>query len=238
MGGATDQIYGEDYTDDCLDDAQRTSYSNEYSAFAVGFAHTRQRGERSTIYGLNWFKGQHDEYASSSIVNNFSGGDKYISTFAFNPYVHFNGRSLGVGFGLHAGEFTSIIPVTNGEASTVKQSTFYPSFRFRAGDLSKGFFEYRFADQFPTSFPALNHQLSVGFGTKKRDGVWRGGGIRFGTASNAGLFISTSTALGEQVILETYLGGFGGLFNPYDYSHSSMGSISLQIKFGKKEKFP
>jgi len=238
MGGNTDLIYGDDYSGDCLDNGQRTSYSNSYSAFAVGFAHTRQRGDRSTTFGLNWFKGQHDEYASSSIVNNFPGENHHFSTFAFNPYVQFNRTKHGLGFGLNVGEFTRIVPVKNGDASTVKQYNFYPSFRFRVGDLTKGFFEYKFADQFPTSFPALNHQLSVGFGTRKKDGVWRGGGIRFGTASNAGLFVSTSSAIGEHVILETFLGGFGGLFNPYDHAHSSMGSISLKCKFSKKEKLP
>lgn len=231
MGGNADLIYGDDYTDDCFDDGKRTVYSNEYSVFALGFSHTRQRDERSTTFGLNWFKGKHNESSGSSVINNFPETNHRLSTFAFNPYVQFNRPNIGVGIGFHAGEFTRIIPVNDGDPSTLQKHNIYPSFRFRAGKLSTVYFDYRFADQFPSALPALTHQVALGIGFTKK-GIYRGGGMRIGTASNAGFFTSLSFALDESFIIETYFGGFGGILNPYDYSHSGTGSISAHIKLG------
>jgi prolipoprotein diacylglyceryltransferase len=232
MGGSADMIYGEDYSDDCFDEGERTAYSNEYSAFALGYSHTQQRGESSTTFGVNWFKGKHNQSSASSTIVDFKETSYHLSTFAFSPYVHFNRPKIGFGIGLHAGEFSRIVPVENGDPSTLKKYNFYPSFRFRVGKLSTVYFDYRFADQFPTALPVLSHQFALGIGFTKR-GEYRGGGIRIGTASNAGFFTSVAFGLGDGVILEGYYGGAGGILNPYDYTHAATGAISMHVKFGK-----
>ena len=236
MRGNSEFIYGADYTGSCNDPGKRTVYSNGYSARALGFSHTDIRGDRSMTFGLNWFDGQHDEFTGSSLIPGFTPGNSHFSNYGFSPYVQFNRKKLGLGIGLNLGEFTRIVPTKNGDLTSVKQHNFYPSFNLRVGQLSAGFLEYKFASQFPTNFPSLNHQLSLGFGTHRRDGIWRGGGLKFGTASNATLFVSTSTAIGEHIILEIYYGGGGGLINSYDHVYSSIGSISLHYKFYNNEK--
>ena len=75
-----------------------------------------------------------------------------------------------------------------------------------------------------------------GFGTKKRNRPWRGGGIRIGTASYSSLMIAPSTAIGEHLILETCLAFGGGLFHDYDHVHGDMASISLHYRFNNDQK--
>jgi hypothetical protein len=140
--------------------------------------------------------------------------------------------NVGYGFGFTAGDFTRILQVQKGDASSVKQISLYPSFNFRAGNLKKVFLEYKFAQLFPTSFPALNHHLAVGFGVGRN----RKAALRFGTASNCGLLISASFPMGGHLMCDIYTGAGGGLFNSYDHTNNTLAALNLHYKFNKIEK--
>jgi prolipoprotein diacylglyceryltransferase len=234
IGGSADLIYGDDYTESCDDPGNRTAYANDFNTVAVGYSHTRQNDIKSTTWGLNVFIVDHVEHTNSDRIPGFPTERHQFSGVGFNPYAQFDYTKFGVGLGLHVGKFSSIVPVDENEFSSVKQRNIYPAFSIRGGDRTHVYVEYKFANHFPSSFPALNHMLYMGFGTTRRDKIWRGGGIKIGTASNAAVFVSTTTAIGEAVLLETFFGGLGGIGNPYDFTHTTIGALSLHVKFGKK----
>ena len=203
-------------------------YDNSYSAAALGIGRTVQQGPKNSIsFGVNGFSGHHTEDASNpSLYSHHT-----YSIIGINPYVQFDYNKIGIGAGFTAGDFTRIVQVNNGDLSSVNQYSVYPSFNFRGGDLKKVFFEYKFFNQFPTAFPALNHQLSLGVGVGKK----KKGAIRIGTASNSGLLISATFPIGEQILLDIYTGIGGGLFNSYEHERSSMAAFNMHFKFNKKE---
>jgi hypothetical protein len=218
------------------------NYDNRYSAVAIGISRTVQLDRENSIsFGINAFAGNHHEsfniFKKVAGPTIFTNGDQQFSYYGVHPYFQLDGKQFGVGVGLHFGQLGYInYPAgtyQSAERSSVNQFRSYPSIDIRVGDLAKVFVEYKLANQFPSSFPALNHQLGVGFGFHKRNGT----AIRIGMASNAGFFLAPSVSVGRHIVLESYLGGGPGFFFfSYRSLENFIGSVSMHYKFNKKEK--
>ena len=221
-------------------DTKYSNYDNVYSAKAFGIARTVQRNrENSVSFGVNAFTGTHHEIFQirTRFRRDSLSGDQGISYYGVKPYVQLDRKKFGFGVGLQFGQFGNIAypagTYQSAERSSVRQFRFYPSASIRVGNLNKFFVEYRLANQFPSSFPALNHQLVLGFGLHKENGS----AIRIGTASNAGFFVAPSIPMGGHILLEPYIGGGPGLsILYYQRLNNFIGSVSLHYKFNKKER--
>ena len=203
-------------------------YNTDYSSKALGFSYTQQRGlNKSLIMGVNALWGYHNEdYA----ITTKKAGTNRFSTNAINPYMQYNWKNIGLGVGFYAGSFTQVINVNAYDSTSINRLSFSPSFSIRLGNLKEVFVEYRFANQFPSSFPSLTHQLGLGIGIGKRGGV-----LRLGTASNASFYLGSSFTLGKNLILDPYVGLGPGLFANGE-ANKNVAAISLHYKFARIEK--
>ncbi len=236
MAGDTSMLYGPDYGTSCNGPVPTTDFSNDFSAFGLGFAHTTLKDDLNTTLQLNVFEGSQSEHASHN-TGTYQSTHTHYSNIGISPYAQFDWTNFGLGGGLNIGNFTRIEPAQIADNTSVSEYNLFPSFHLRGGNLSKGFVEYDLSNQFPSAFPSLNHQVAVGVGISKSNRVWRGGAIRVGTGSNAGLFIKTTTCLGENMLMDLFYGGYGGIGNPYDHTHSHIISLSFRYRFSRKGVF-
>lgn len=203
-------------------------YSNEYRSSGFAISHVKQIGpDEGTIAGVNIIWGNHNERVSHNIPPFQS--DKDYNQFGIGPYFQRNWRNVGLGIGFSAGSFTRLINVDRDDRSSIQEVSFYPSLHLRLGHLREGFLEYRFAQQFPSPFPALEHQLSVGMGMGKHGGV-----IRVGTGSHTSLFVAPSFTFGKNFVLEPYV-GFGAGYLSSGEQSGGIASINMHVRLGHKE---
>ena len=227
MGEKTDLTYIEE---DCNGNpVSSTQLDNIYSAIGAGFSRSKQLGWKENLtLGVNAYVGNHQEKVTKGFSNT-----QQLTYYGVNPYLQYDRRRIGIGAGIHIGNMSKIITNYDGgynAVSSVRQYAVFPSFNFRYGNLQKVFTEVKWANKFPTPFPAHEIQWSFGFGLD------RGSVLRFGTSSFSGFFIYPSIVLKEQFILEPWIGFGGGFFNSYDKASSVTGSVSLHYKFNKKSR--
>ncbi|HEU5292227.1 MAG TPA: prolipoprotein diacylglyceryl transferase family protein [Cyclobacteriaceae bacterium] len=212
---------------------------NAAKVYGLGFGRVEQtKKEEVRQYGVDVYWGRNTEDLDG---NEISSAD----VFGIHPYFQYDWQSVGTGFGFHAGNFSQTqfpdLNSTGTTISSVKKLNFFPSFYLRTGKLNRVFLEAKVAQQFPAPFPALSFQTNIGIGLKKN----KGGAIRVGTGSYAGLFVAPSFPLGKDVILEFSLGGLPTLFAKVDsdpvfesikQEENFIGSFNLRVKLGRKEK--
>ena len=163
--------------------------------------------------------------------------------FGITPYVQWDSRYAGIGFGFHAGDLLKQAnhpeeqPIHS--RSSVEDIYFNPQAYLRLGRLDRLFGELSFLRNFPSSFPDLMFQANLGFSVKYNE--LNRGVIRLGTSTTTGLFISSAFPVGKYFTLEPYLGTLApilGADDPLDQQYnddkSTIGSIALHYKFGKK----
>ncbi len=199
------------------------SYNNDFTVYGAGFQHTNQSGRANMItYGFNVFAGGHT--ASDPAT------DRKYSIAGISPYMQIDRKDVGIGFGFTAGDFTQIGVAGDDSGAPVTRKSIYPSFNIRLGQLRGTFMEYRFAQQFPTAFPALTHQLNFGVAVGgKRKSV-----IRIGTSSNFGFVTGGTFNMGPNVMGEVNLGALGGIGTKYENSNNFLFSTSIRLKVGRK----
>lgn len=208
--------------------------------YGFGFSRVEQKTRDNVIqYGLNAYWGQNYETVSGNEINS-------VNVFGMNPFVQYDMKVVGIGVGFHGGNLSRIqSPETTSDGAsitTMKKMNIYPSFYFRVGNINQVFVETKVAQQFPSPFAALGFQANIGIGFKKKK---RGGAIRIGTASNAGIFVAPSFHLGKDVIFEPFIGALPHLFNSATSDNvfeeikqesNFVGAVNLRFKFGRKEK--
>lgn len=217
--------------------------ANGYSAGAVGFSRTVQDGQLNNhAFGVNAFSGHHQENMTSSPSGIVTSNRTY-SYYGVRPYYQFDGRRVGFGVGFNYGLLGTIGSASSSGSpvdNRAQQSSIAPSLSFRYGNLKKFFVEYKYGSAFPTSYPALTHQLALGFGLGENSG----GVIRIGTASYLTFYVAPSIPAGNHFVIEPVI-GFGGGYGTsswYGFGGGSraesgfMGSINLHYKFSKREK--
>jgi len=212
-------------------------YDNTYTTGALGFSRTIQKARgKSFTFGLSGFIGEHKESLTVNSSPPLSGGTQQYEIFGLNPYIQSDGRIVGFGVGAHFGDFT--ILEGDADTSSVKTINAYPQFYFRIGMLNNVFGELTLARNFPGSFPGNYFQTNIGFGLNKNNA--NPGAIKFGTSTATAFFASSYIPIGNQFIMEPYL-GFGGSFlvksmSDYDKTTGFVGSLNLHYKFSKKPR--
>jgi prolipoprotein diacylglyceryltransferase len=212
------------------------NYNYNYSAEALGVSRTVQLDRKQILsFGVNGFVGKNRETYQINEPPASSHGDMTFNYYAVKPYVQSDWKRIGIGVGLNIGRFNTINYPSDlfqaPSSSTTVPLKVYPAVSLRIGNLSKVFFEYKLANQFPSCYPSLQSQVDVGFGFGQRNGAK----LRIGTGSYAGLFIAPSIPAGKNILIEPYLGGLAGLGGNGN-KNNFVGSLSLHYAFNKKEK--
>jgi Prolipoprotein diacylglyceryl transferase len=222
-------------------------FQNEYRVYGLGFSRTTQiKGANSFTWGASAFHGKFREDAlhhrsfPSAVITNDS---RTINMYGINSYVQWDNRYAGLGIGVHSGDLLSQIRNLEGMSATVETTVenlnFYPQAYFRLGRTDRMFGEVSFARNFPSSFPDLMFQASLGISLKYNK--LNRGAVRLGTSTITGLFISSAFPVGKYFTIEPYFGTLNPLLgadDPLDKTYNddkaTMGSIALHYKFGKK----
>jgi phosphatidylglycerol:prolipoprotein diacylglycerol transferase len=207
---------------------QTDDFKNTFKASAASIARVKQYNHDNIIqYGIDGYWGSHREVVNGSEAHDFS-------VWGIHPFVQHDWRIVGVGLGIHVGDLAKFSTEEFDDPS-VKQINVYPSAYFRVGYLSRFFGEIKIAQQFPSPFPSLGFQTNIGIGF----GDDRGGALRIGTGSFAGLFISTSIPVGRHLIFEPYVGGLSGIVplisDVTEQEPNFVGSISIGYKFARND---
>lgn len=173
----------------------RKYYEQNYGTVTLNYHHTRQKGYIRETYGGSLIGGivREDEIDVPGSTSHY-----YIG---LHPYMDFNGRWIGIGFGASIG-YLNYIPASPFDEKTIssgiKTLPILPSFKFRLGPYDIIDLEYKFLDEFPTQLPVVNHQISVGSGL----GMKNGSGFRMGVvAPEGGFLFSANALLNERFIL-------------------------------------
>jgi prolipoprotein diacylglyceryltransferase len=227
----------------------KTNFQNDYQIGGLGFSRTIQKkGAISLTWGVSAFQGKFKEdvhytsnYPGTSRIEYSDSRTKHM--YAINPYAQFDSRYAGVGIGFHAGDLLT----QNGSPDTqparlqtsVEDRYFYPQAYLRVGRMDRVFGEFSFARNFPSSFPDLAFQASLGVSLKYN--ALNRGVFRLGTSTTTALFISSAFPVGKYFTLEPYFGTLAPLLGAddpldqqYNHDKATVGSIALHYKFGKK----
>jgi len=224
-------------------------FQNEYQVYGLGFSRTTQIKEANSFtWGISAFQGKfkedvhhHESYPSQPVV--ITDESRTMNMFGINPYIQWDARYVGIGFGFHAGDLLKQAKHPDEQPfysrSSVEDIYFYPQAYLRLGRLDRIIGELSFSRNFPSSLPDLMFQANIGFSVKFNE--LNRGVIRLGTSTTTGLFFSTAFPVGKYVTLEPYFGTlapFLGADDPLDRQYNddkaTIGSIALHYKFGKK----
>jgi len=228
---------------------QSDLFQNEYQVYGLGFSRTIQTKEaNSYTWGVSAFHGKfkedlHHRENFPSTPGVTTDNSRIMNMYGINPYVQWDTRYIGTGIGAHFGDLLSQIRDNDGMdvgvGTTVENLYFYPQVYFRLGRMDRMFGEVSFSRNFPSSFPDLMLQASLGISVKYND--LNRGAFRLGTSTTTGLFISSAFPVGRYVTIEPYFGTLAPLLgaddpldSQYNDDKATIGSIALHYKFGKK----
>jgi prolipoprotein diacylglyceryltransferase len=180
-------------------------YRHDFRIGGIGVSKTKIYDKSGTTMGINLFGGVNEE---NNLTNNRT--ETYF-LFGINPYIKYDRRWISLGAGVQAGNlrWIPIAPIDSYiyEEGT-KFSPFMPSGLLRVGPKDILDLKYNFGFNFPSSFPVLTHELSVGsgFGSKTNFDLRLG----LGLAKTSNYFISAEGLISKQF----------GLNLRYDYGNT------------------
>ncbi len=213
---------------------------NTYNINGAGYTRVEPKKNGEVLqYGIDAYWGSHNETDRNVLTDTIT--IKTIPIRGIHPYVQYDWQLIGAGVGFHIGTMSMLTVPTEYSYSVsptaVKKINIFPSLYFRIGYVNRVFGEVKLGKQFPAPFPGVGFQTNIGVGFRKI----RGGAIRIGTSSFAGLVIAPSLPLGRHFIFEPYVAFWPGLlpgnFNDQvDHTSSFVASASLRYKFGMNVK--
>ena len=169
----------------------------KYNSYQVGIqlSHYTIRSKYKSIM----FRGS--AFYGYDRVKNLNTDDIYSeNTFAVSPYLQFDWRPVGFGFGFLLGRFRfadlnrSTQNLDRGDwENAPNEYLFYPQLYFRAGPIDIAFAEINLANFVPSSSPMPLWRLGLGTGIGKVDGTRLVTGI-----CDAGWYLETSVPLREK----------------------------------------
>lgn len=210
-----------EYQGSCGPSYDMKYYEQSYGTATLNYQYTKQKGFISRTYGGSLIGG---------IVKEDEIDFPYSAThyiIGLHPYMDFNARWIGMGFGASIG-YLNYIPTTPIDESIIysgiKTFPILPSFKFRLGPYDIINLEYKFLDEFPSQLPFPTHQLSLGTGL----GRTNGSGIRIGlTPPEEGFFISANALIDNSFMIQaklihtspTYADGSNSSFFSFGFSY-------------------
>jgi phosphatidylglycerol:prolipoprotein diacylglycerol transferase len=214
-----------------------TTYTHEdykyvYRTAGAGFSFIRKMGESLVTTGINLYGGSNKE------INLSKNLEKTYFLFGVNPYIKYDLNWVGMGVGVHLGNLRWI-PVKPINETTFDKGTRWspimPDVYLRFGRPDILDLKYTYGFNFPTSFPVLIHEISIGsgFGYKSEFNLSLGKAFSHDYSYP---FIYAGGLLGKQVGL-TFKYNFGGedfYFTNFSESSKRKGRIQfgLNYRFG------
>jgi prolipoprotein diacylglyceryltransferase len=171
-------------------------YQQRFGMATLNYNYTKQSGYRRFTYGGSLFGGINKEKE----VDIPGTSVHYI--FGLHPYMDFNFRWVGFGFGASFGPL-KYFPTTVFDEKTIdsglRSFPVLPSLKFRVGPYDIIDLEYKFQDEFPTQLPFSTHQLSLGSGF----GMENGSGLRVGfVPPYEGVFFSANALINKKIMIQ------------------------------------
>jgi len=176
-------------------------FSQKYTEVGIGFGMTKDMPYRNEVirYGVNVFLGDYSQIRQTD--------NKEVSKFLFgiNPYIKYDIKWIGTGFGLHLGNLAYSTGDTHKATSSLPHKSYFQTpvfqqFYFRLGQQKYFFVDLHIADQFPVSSPGLTYQTGIGTGF----GLDNGLNLRFGASflEDAGIYISACLPIENRIVFE------------------------------------
>lgn len=136
-------------------------YKYSFRLAGLGISRIKYDDKTSFTYGINMFAGREKE------VNYTNWGDRTYTLYGVSPYFKYDMSWVGIGAGLSAGNLRWI-PVYHMDKPDfeggTRYSSVFPGAYLRIGRRDVADFRYIYGLNFPSSYPALVHDLSVGSG--------------------------------------------------------------------------
>ena len=150
-------------------------FKEQSQMVGIGFSKSEVAGFQNVTYGVNIYSGIQKENKLNELpVNEYT-------IWGVNPFYRTDDRWFGIGFGGHLGKLSWLYGKPLSEGSITSGSNklpFYPEFLVRVGPYDIFDLEYKYGFQFPSPFPGLKSQFSIGTGF----GLQNGTSLRFGVA--------------------------------------------------------
>jgi prolipoprotein diacylglyceryltransferase len=169
--------------DGCGSSYDYETYKNTYWNAGIGYGRSKTVEKGIFTYGANGSLGQYTETMLDSTIQN-----KY-NMWAISPYVRYDLKWVGFGFGLHLGnnywaDLDENVTSNQNLTTSTKKSPVYPLAYMRVGPEEILFVEGGFGNAFPSPFPGMRYEAAIGTGF----GLPRGNKFRVGTGG-VGTFI-------------------------------------------------
>ena len=203
----------------------REDYEHLFRMGGVGIAKVTKSERRTTTYGLNAYGGINKE-------TNLTQNEEYTTFIGgVNPFVKYEWKWVGLGFGAHIGNLRWV-PATPVEERSYDRGTRFspvlPEAYFRLGRRDIFDLEYAMGFAFPSPYPALTYHASMGTGF----GLSSEYSLRFGY-----FLPSTSAFMSAEGLIQKNFGFklmylFGGSSSDYQpYGKSPAFNLGLNYRF-------
>jgi prolipoprotein diacylglyceryltransferase len=213
-----------------------SSYTNEdykyvYRLGGAGYSVITKNRNAITTKGINLYGGTEREDNLTRIM----GKTNFI--FGVNPYIRYDLKWIGGGIGVHMGNLRWV-PGNPVDEITFNRGTRYspimPEAYFRVGRRDILDLKYTYGFNFPTSFPVLLHEISIGSGFGHETEY----SLRFGidVSKNEGFTFLSGEGLINKKIGLTLKYNFGN----GDFFDSSLNEVETRkgrILFGANWRF-
>jgi prolipoprotein diacylglyceryltransferase len=194
----------------------REDYRHELKMAGAGFSIVKSDSKLTSTMGLNFFGGINRE-------NNLTNpAEKSFFLFGIDPYVKYDLKWFGFGAGLNIGNLRWA-PAFNLSNTTFEHGTRFsivmPQVSARVGRTDILDFKYEYGFNFPSPFPVLVNELSLGSGF----------GIKSGLSFRAGMGLSTSPFyfLSAEGLVSKQV----GLFFRFNSENADMIGISDNVRW-------
>ena len=220
---------------DCGTAYTTEDYKYVYRIAGAGYSSVKKNDKSITTWGINLYGG------SSKETNITKNSENSNFLFGVNPYIRYDLNWLGMGVGAHLGNIRWV-PQNPIDANKFDQGTRFspimPDLYLRVGRRDIVDLQYTFGSGFPTIFPVLMHEVSIGSGFGfKTDYNFRLGQALSGNDGFA--FISAEALIGKQFGL-TFKYNFGGeeFYNSSNYEvidRKGRFMAGMNYRFGFRE---
>ncbi len=161
LGEYYNTVYYNPHEGQCGTEYTTEDYKNIYRIEGAGFSGITKKGKSITTAGFNLYGGTNKE------INMLQQEEKTSFLFGINPYIKYDIPWIGIGAGLHLGNlrWVAVNPIDQATFSRgTRYSPIMPEVYFRVGRRDIVDLKYTYGFNFPTSFPLLISEISLGSG--------------------------------------------------------------------------
>jgi len=249
MGGSLGDYFNEvrynprlSLGEDCMSDEpidphmiyDKQVFEHKYRTAGIGVSRSEVLKKYNMSYGVNIWGGQHNENKLGELPVNKS------LIFGINPNFRIDWRWVGIGSGVQLGNlsyslYDNALISDSVITSASKRLHIYPEYLVRFGPYDIIDAEINLGYQFPSPFPGLLGQLSIGSGF----GLHNGTSLRFGVAyPTYNPFISGRAVIKDKFVLQLLflLGTHDSPTSRPDKLNQRQFAFGLNYRFGFTEK--